>query len=55
MNEEKVRNTSLRLTREIRNWLTSRAQKNCRSFNGEITMLLKQQMEKDQEDKQKMS
>ena len=49
MIEDKVRNTSLRLPREIRDWLTNRAANNCRSFNGEITMILKQQMEREQE------
>ncbi|MDX7805706.1 MULTISPECIES: Arc family DNA-binding protein [Aeromonas] len=49
MIEDKVRNTSLRLPREIRDWLTNRAVDNCRSFNGEITMILKQQMERERD------
>lgn len=50
MEQEKVKNTSLRLPNEIRKWLGHRAVDNGRSVNSEITMLLKEVMKKEEAD-----
>ncbi|MFM5260524.1 MAG: Arc family DNA-binding protein [Aeromonas veronii] len=48
MEQEKIRNTSLRLPNEIRKWLSHRAVDNGRSVNREIMMILKEEMKKEE-------
>ncbi|MGL5288827.1 MAG: Arc family DNA-binding protein [Aeromonas sp.] len=47
MQQEKVKNTSLRLPNEIRMWLGHRAVGNGRSMNSEIMMIFKEMMKKE--------
>lgn len=49
MEQEKIKNTSLRLPNEIRKWLGSRAVENGRSVNSEITMIFKEMMKEELE------
>ncbi|MFM5335755.1 Arc family DNA-binding protein [Aeromonas enteropelogenes] len=44
MEQEKVKNTSLRLPIEIRKWLGHRAIDNGRSINNEVMMIFKEMM-----------
>lgn len=48
MEQDKVRNTSLRLPNEIRKWLGHRAIDNGRSINSEILMIFKEMMKKEE-------
>lgn len=47
MEQDKVKNTSLRLPNEIRKWLVHRAVENGRSINSEIMMIFKEMMKRE--------
>lgn len=49
MEQEKIKNTSLRLPNEIRKWLGHRAVESGRSINSEIMMIFKEMMKKELE------
>ena len=48
MEQDKIKNTSLRLPNEIRKWLGHRAVETGRSINSEIMMIFKEMMMKEE-------